>query len=100
MREVIPIYPTSAEYANTFCPVSILSVYCTARQMLYLVADSDLLFPKMSSCFKHGTERQMLTIAIPVKCLPMDCYLKKFKFHIDSQELRRIQANYSNRQLY
>ena len=34
VREIFPIYPTSAEYPNTFCPMSILSTYCTAHKSL------------------------------------------------------------------
>ena len=30
-REVILVNPTPAKYANTFCPVAILSAYSTAR---------------------------------------------------------------------
>ena len=71
-REVILINPTPARYANTFCPVAILSAYCTARQNLYSVADTDFLFPKMSSSFEQGMEQHLLKIFTPSKCLPAD----------------------------
>ena len=92
-REVIPIYPTPARYANTFCPVSILSNYCKARQELCTVSDSDYLFPKMSSSFEQGTERHLLTIALPQKCVPADFFRKKFKSHVNCKELREIGVN-------
>ena len=92
-REVIPIYPTPARYASTFCPVSILSTYCKARNELCSVADTDYLFPKMSSSFEQGTERHLLTIAIPHKCLPADSFHKKFRSHLDSKELRAVGVN-------
>ena len=92
-REVILINPNPARYANTFCPVSILSAYCTARQSLCSVADTDFLFPKMSSSFEQGTERHLLTIATPAKCLPADSYRKKFRSHVDSKELRAFGVN-------
>ena len=38
-RKGLLINPTPARYANTFCPVSILSAYCIARQNLYSVLD-------------------------------------------------------------
>ena len=66
-REVIPIYPTPARYANTFCPVFILSAYCKARNELCSVADTDYLFPKMSSSFEQGTEQHFFS------CLVSSC---------------------------
>ena len=54
VREVNPMYLTSAEYAKTFCPVSILSAYCTARKNLCPVEGEGFLFPKMSSSFKKA----------------------------------------------
>ena len=92
-REVILINPTPARYANTFCPVAILSAYCTARQSLYSVADTDFLFPKISSSFEQGTEWHLLTISTPPKCLPADSYHKKFRSHVDSKELRAVGVN-------
>ena len=73
--------------------MSILSAYCTARQNLYSVADTDFLFPKMSSSFEQGTERHLLTISTPAKCLPADSYRKKFRSHVDSKELRAVGVN-------
>ena len=92
-REIIPIYPTPARYANTFCPVSILSNYCKARQELCTVLDSDYLFPKMSSSFEQGTEQHLLTVATPQKCLPADSFRKKFRSHVDFKELKAVGVN-------
>ena len=33
---------------------------------------------------------QILTLAYPPKCLPRDCFIKKFISHLDSQELRDV----------
>ena len=66
------------------------------RKNLYSVEDEEFLFLKMSSSFEQGMERQLLTIAIPAKCLNMDCYHKKFKSHIDTQKSRDIGVNLKN----
>ena len=47
----------------------------------------------MSSSFEQGTERHLLTIDIPQKCLPADSFRKKFRSHVDSKELRAIGVN-------
>ena len=70
--------------------MSILSAYCKARNELCSVADTDDLFPKMSSSFEQGTERYILTEAIPHKCLPADSFRKKFKSNLDSKEFRAL----------
>ena len=38
---------------------------------------------------------QILTISIPPKCMPRDCFHTKFNSHIDSQELRNVGVNTS-----
>ena len=63
------------------------------KKNLYTVADTDFLFPKMSSCFEQGTARHLLTIATPPKCLPADSYCKKFQSHQDSMKLRSVRVN-------
>ena len=57
------------------------------------MADTDFLFPKMSSSFKQGTDRHLLAIATPHKCIPADSFHKKFKSHLESQELRAVGVN-------
>ena len=52
--EEIPIYPTSTEYPNTFCPVAILTSYCSERRKLCVVKGEEFLFPKLSSNFEKG----------------------------------------------
>ena len=90
MTEIIPIYPTSTEYPNTFCPVAILTSYCSECKKLCAVEGEEFLFPKLSSNFEKGGELQLLTISIPPKCIPRDIFHKKFNSHIDSQELRNV----------
>ena len=87
VTEVIPIYFMSPEYPNSFCPVSILTSYCTERNKLITVEGEEFLFPKLSSNFEKGGELQILTIASPPKCIPRECFNKKFIAQIDSQEL-------------
>ena len=93
LRKVFPIYPTPTKYADTFCPVSILSAYCKARNKLCSVADNDFLFPKMLSSFEQGTDRHILAIATPHACIPADSFQKKFKSHLESEELRAVGVN-------
>ena len=95
VMESIPIYPTSSEYPNSFCPVSILTSYCNEHNKLVSVEGVEFLFPKMSSNFEKGGELQILTIASPPKCIPRECFNKKFIAQIDSQELRDVGVNTS-----
>ena len=90
VMELIPIYPTSSEYPNSFCPVSILTSYYNERNKLVSVEGDEFLFPKLSSNLEKGGELQLLTISIPPKCIPRDIFRKKFNSHIDSQELRDV----------
>ena len=48
VMEMIPIYPTSTEYPNTFYPVTILTSYCSERRKLCAVEGEEFLFPKLS----------------------------------------------------
>ena len=55
--------------------------------------DNDFLFPKMSSSFEQGTDRHILAIATPHACIPADSFRKKFKLHVESEELRAVRVN-------
>ena len=92
VMEIIPIYPTSTEYPNTFCPVAILTSYCTERNKLCAVEGEEFLFPVLCSNFERGGELQILTISTPPKCMPRDRFRKKFISHIDSQKLRNVRV--------
>ena len=93
LREVIPIYPTPTKYQQTFCPVSILSSYCKARNELCKAEDNDFLFPKMSSSLEKGTDRHILAIATPHECIPASSFKKKFRSHVESEELKKFRVN-------
>ena len=47
----------------------------------------------MSSSFEQGTDRHLLAIATPHACIPADSFRKKFKSHLESQELRAVGVN-------
>ena len=72
---------------KTFCPVFILSNYLRARHELGNAGDDDFLFPKMNSTFEQGTNRQILSMADPVAPIPTASFLKKFKQHVESDDL-------------
>ena len=84
VTEIIRIYPTSPECPSSFCPVSILTTYYNERNKLISVEGEEFLFPKLSSNFEKGGELQILTIASPPKCIPRECFSKKFIAQIDS----------------
>ena len=87
---VIPIYPTPAKFVKTFCPVFILTNYLKARHGLGMVDDDAFLFPKVESTFEHGTNNQILTLAEPAAPIPTASFLKKFKQHVESDDLRKV----------
>ena len=89
-NRVILIYPTPAKFVKTFCPVFILSNYLKARHELGMVTDDAFLFPKMESTFEHGTNNQILTMAEPAAPIPTASFLKKFKQHVESDDLRKV----------
>ena len=49
--------------------------------------DDAFLFPKMDSTFDHGTNSQILTLTDPAAPIPTASFLKKFKQHIESDDL-------------
>ena len=89
-NRVIPIYPTPAKFIKTFCPVFIHSKYLKARHEFGMVNDDAFLFPKMTSTFDHGTNSQILTLAEPAAPIPTASFLKKFKQHVESDDLRKV----------
>ena len=92
-RDVTPIYPMPPKYQKTFCPVIILSNYLKARNELGLNDDNNFLFPKMNSSFELGTNRHILALANPHECIPTASFNKKFKLHVDSEELGKVGVN-------
>ena len=90
---IVLIYPTPSQFEKTFCPVIILTKYLKARNELGLVNDNDILFPKMNSTFELGTNRHILSLADPVQGLPLAIFLKKFKRHVDSEDMRKVGVN-------
>ena len=92
-RDVTPIYPTPQKYQKTFCPFIILSNYFKARNELCFNDDNDFLFPKMTSSFELGTNRHILALANPHECIPTASFNKKFKLHVDSEELGKVGVN-------
>ena len=92
-RDVTPIYPTPQKYQKTFCPVIILSNYLKARNELGLNDDNNFLFPKMNLSFELGTNRHILALASPHECIPTASFIKKFKLHVDSEELGKVGVN-------
>ena len=78
---------------KTFCPVIILTNYLKARNELGSVGDNDFLFPKMNSTFELGTNKHILSLADPVAHIPAATFLKKFKQHVDSEDLRKVGVN-------
>ena len=68
----------SPEYPNSFCPVSILTSYFTEHNKLITVEGEEFLFPKLSTNFEKGGELQILTNGTPPKCIPRECFSKKF----------------------
>ena len=91
--KVVLIYPTPLRFVKTFCPVFILSNYLKARHELGSVGDDNFLFPKMNSTFEQGTNRQILSMADPVAPIPTASFLKKFKQHVESDDLRKVGVN-------
>ena len=85
--KVVPIYPKPLQFVKTFCPDFILSNYLKARHELGSAGDDDFLFPKMSSTFEQGTNRQILSMADPVAPIPTASFLKKFKQHVESDDM-------------
>ena len=92
-RNVTPIYPTPTKFQKTFCPVTILSNYCKARNDLCKNEDNDFLFPKMTLSFELGTNKHNLAIAIPHECIPTLAFMKKFKSHVKSEEFQKVGVN-------
>ena len=80
-------------FEKTFCPVSILTNYLRARHELGNTSDDDFLFPKMNSIFEQGTNRQILSMADPAAPIPTASFLKKFKQHVESDNLRIVVVN-------
>ena len=78
------------KFVKTFCPVFIISNYLQARQEFGMVTDDAFLFPKMESTFEHGTNNQILTLAEPAAPIPTASFLKKFKQHVESDDLRKV----------
>ena len=90
---VVPIYPMPLQFEKTFCPVFILSNYLRARHELGNASDDDFLFPKMNSTFEQGTNRQILSMADPVAPIPTASFLKKFKQHVESDDMQKVGVN-------
>ena len=76
-----------ARFAKTFCPVFILSNYLKARHEFGKVDDDAFLFPKMDSTFDHGTNSQILSMADLAAPIPTASFLKKFRQHVESDDL-------------
>ena len=92
-RKVTPIYPTPPKYQKTFCPFIIFSNYFKARNELGFIDDNNFLFPKMNSTFEQGTNRHILALSDPPKCIPTCTFNKKFKLHVSSEDLRKVGVN-------
>ena len=52
--------------------------------------DDAFLFPKMDSTFDHGTNSQILTMADPAAPIPTASFLKKFRQHVESDDLQKV----------
>ena len=76
-NELAIVHPTLRSFPENFCPMAILSAYLAARKRLARAADSNFLFANLQANFKVGTNRQILTITTPVKCVQYDSYRKK-----------------------
>ena len=44
----------------------------------------------MSSSFELGTNNHVLRVVSPPECIPTLSYKKKFKSHVDSEELKKV----------
>ena len=89
-REVIQIYPTPTKFHKIFCPVTILSHYCKIRQELSHAGDQDFLFPKLSLSFEQGSNKSCLRVATPPESIPQLSYHRKFKIHVDSEDMKAV----------
>ena len=87
------MHPTIYSFQGNFCSVAFLPAYLAARKRLAGASDFNLLFPNLQSHFEPGTNRQILTITTPVKCVQYDSYRKKLAKHLDSTELKVIRVN-------
>ena len=47
----------------------------------------------MTSSFELGTNRHILALANPHECIPTASFNKKFKLHVDSEELGKVGVN-------
>ena len=47
----------------------------------------------MTSSFEQGTDRHILAIATPHECIPASSFKKKFRSHVESEELKKVGVN-------
>ena len=85
--------PPPQNFKRFFFPITILSHYCKIRRELCHGDDTDFLFPKLSLAFKQGTNKNVLRVVTPHECIPILTYKRKFKSHVDSEELKRVRVS-------
>ena len=47
----------------------------------------------MTSSFQQGTKKHILAIATPHECIPANSFKKKFRSHVESEELMKVGVN-------
>ena len=47
----------------------------------------------MTSSFEQGTDRHILAIATPHECIAASSFKKKFRSHVESEELKGVGVN-------